>query len=55
MQTCHAGGRGFAFPSKMVDVDDSPGKCLRSFLRKVVSDSARDGSVFILANKFLGI
>ena len=39
----------------VVDVDDCLGKCLRSFLRKVVSDSARNSPVFILANKFLGI
>jgi hypothetical protein len=41
--------------SKMIDVDDCLGKCLRSFLRKVVSDSARNSPVFILANEFLGI
>ena len=41
--------------SKMIDVDDCLGKCLRSFLGKVVPDSARNIPVFILANKFLGV
>src|SRR4029453_5565610 len=42
-------------PSKAVDVDDGLRECLRSFLRQVVSDAARDVPVLVSAREFLGV
>src|SRR5438067_12510503 len=38
-----------------VDIDDSLGKGLGSFLRQIVPDAARDDPVFIAAREFPGI
>jgi hypothetical protein len=39
----------------MVHVDDRLSKCLRSFLRQVVPDAARDQAVLILSREFLRV
>src|SRR5438477_10182743 len=41
--------------SVAVDVDDGLREGLRRFLRQIVADATRDGSMRILAREFLGI
>src|SRR5712691_5398399 len=40
---------------RFVDIDDRLGKSLRGFLRKIVSNATRDGSVLVFAREFFGV